>query len=203
MNIRSRSGSFAAAAALALLTSPLAVDALAAQSAQRQAAETAVPVKVDVVITRHKGEALVSSLPFSLYVRAAERHGNASVRMGVDVPVGTTTVTRNPYAEAGGQGTTTTSSRPDYRYVGTSVDCRVATAENGFLVFVNIQDSSIHTTAGETMPARIDSSAMAFRSFSLSNELPMQAGQTTEFGVATDKITGETIKVSVTINVAR
>jgi len=191
------------ACSLTIVTVTLALlagsDVVSAQAAQRQAVETA-PVKVDVVISRHKGDALVSSLPFSLYVRAAERAGRASVRMGVDVPVGTTTVTRGQGEEA---QQATSSTRPDYRYVGTMLDCQVTATDDGLRVFVNIQDSSIHTTAGENMPATIDPNAMAFRTFSLSNELQMQSGETKEFGVATDKITGETVKVNVTVNVVK
>jgi len=83
------------------------------------------------------------------------------------------------------------------------LDCQVTATDDGLRVFVNIQDSSIHTTAGENMPATIDPNAMAFRTFSLSNELQMQSGETKEFGVATDKITGETVKVNVTVNVVK
>jgi hypothetical protein len=198
ITLTTRRAFVSAFAAFALVAGPEAVDA---QSASRQASDP-VPVKVDVVISRHKGDALVSSLPYSLYVRADERGGSARVRMGVDVPVGSTMVTRGP-SESGGQQSTTSSSKPEYRYVGTSVDCRVTTTDAGLRVFVNIQDSSIHTTAGETMPTTMDANAMAFRTFSLSNELQMQSGETREFGVATDKITGETVKVNVTVNIVR
>jgi glucose-1-phosphate thymidylyltransferase len=71
-----------------------------------------IPAKVDVVIQRYQGDKRVASLPYTLTVSV---NGSPSqLRMGVDVPVGTTTTTRD--------GVTTT--QPSYRNVGTNIDCR-------------------------------------------------------------------------------
>jgi hypothetical protein len=45
--------------------------------------------------------------------------------------------------------------------------------------------------------------ASAFRTFSVGNSLPLRDGQTVEFASATDKVTGETVKVEVTLTIAK
>jgi hypothetical protein len=44
---------------------------------------------------------------------------------------------------------------------------------------------------------------MAFRSFTMTNSMLMRDGQTVQFATATDKVTGETIRVDVTLSVVK
>jgi hypothetical protein len=199
-----RTLSVAAAAVLAFTT------AIAAQ--QPPAAAPLLPAiqtKVDVVVSRYLGEKKTSSLPFTLWINIPansnpdRRAGSASLRMGVDVPVGTKTTTS---ANTSGSSTTTSgpTTMPQYRNVGTSVDGRVTTGDNGvFGVDVRVEDSSIYTpeAPGRGVPRITD--PMAFRTFSMLNNLPMRDGQTLEYATATDKISGEVVKVNVTLTVVK
>ena len=73
----------------------------------------ATPLRVDVVIARFLGEKKVASLPFAMVVTTPSNGTAAyqSMKVGVDVPVGTTTVTTGRSNPTGsqGQGSTTTS----------------------------------------------------------------------------------------------
>jgi hypothetical protein len=76
-------------------------------------------------------------------------------------------------------------------------------AEGKFSVNVRVQDSSIYTSpsSGRGVPRLVD--PLAFRTFSMDNRMEMRDGQTLEFAVATDKVSGETVKVDVTLNVVK
>lgn len=169
--------------------------------------------KVDVVVSRFEGEKKASSLPFTLWVDIPGPRtvgnssppppwGTASLRMGVDVPIGTKGSTS---AQTLGNTTTTDQKNTtQYRNVGTSIDCRLSQLEDGrFQVSVSVEDSSIYTPGapGRGTPRITD--PLAFRTFSLNNALPMRDGQTLQYATATDKISGETVKVDVTFNVVK
>ena len=166
-----------------------------------------IPVKVDVVLSRYQGDKKTSSLPFTVWVNVGDRgSANGSVRMGVDVPVGSKTTTNsvpNPSVDPQAR-TASTSSAMEYRNVGTSVDAYLQPAAEGkFSVNVRVQDSSIYTSlsSGRGVPRLVD--PLAFRTFSMDNRMEMRDGQTLEFAVATDKVSGETVKVDVTLSVVK
>src|SRR5205823_822791 len=160
-----------------------------AQDVPASPAKAIIPVRVDVVLSRFDADnKKTSSLPFSLYVNINEMESpsyakRTSVRMGVDVPIGTVTSTST-------QGVSTT--KPDYRSVGTNIDCGGVTTDDGrFKLGLSITDSSIFSAdqSARTMPRVTDPSA--FRQFSTSNSVTVKDGQTLQFATATDKITGE------------
>jgi hypothetical protein len=153
-----------------------------------------IPARVDVVISRFAGDKKTATLPYSLMVNINGDHynqGRTSIRMGVDVPVGTTTVTRD--------GVTTT--QPSYRNVGTNIDCYGTARDDGrFSLYVNVVDASF--VGGDPRTARVQDPA-AFMTFSTSNHLTLRDGQTLQFTLATDKVTGEVVKVDVTLTVIK
>ena len=166
-----------------------------------QAPSDVVPLKVQIVVSRSKGDTPVSSLPFELMVNANAR-ANTTLNMGVDVPV-----------PAGPNSIT-------YRRVGNNITCSSARYENGTVTLeLSIEDSSVHadqSPAGPsgTSPAPPSSATPPpggatyaagsgppwplFRSFSTTTVVSMREGQSVQFTLATDKQTGETLKVSVT-----
>jgi hypothetical protein len=176
------------------------IDAIVTQASQQ--ANPRVPIKVDVVLTRFQGDKKVGSLPFTLWVTASQRGGAepTSLRMGVDVPVGTVSQSRATNAN----NTERTTTGPDYRYVGTQIDVWAApTEDTRYSVNLRLTDSSVFTADQEGRAAIKAADAMAFRTFTTSNTLTMRDGQTLQFATATDKITGEVIKVDVTITVVK
>ncbi len=199
-----------------VLSAPIPINAgmpqaaSAAQDAAKPAALPAIPVRVDISFTRFQGEKKVSSLPFSLLASAADwREGTnpVSIRMGVDVPVGTSTTTENQTTPAGSgatRSTGTTRTNVQYRSVGTDIDCRVNRLdENRYSVRVSVSDSSIYSPDGDAGKGVKNLDPAAFRTFSTANTVVMRDGQTVLFGVGTDKISGETLKVEVTLHVVK
>jgi hypothetical protein len=180
-------------------------------------------IKVEVVLSRYQGDKRTSNMPFTLWLSAATGGGGgASLRVGVDVPIGSTSATTtesrmNPSGR--GQNTTGTmeaTTKPEYRNVGTSVDANAwrESADGQYQVRVSLTDTSVFdadslrtadAAARGVQGAAVTtaSNASAFRTFSLSNTLPMRDGQTIEFASATDKVTGETVKLTVAMNVAK
>jgi hypothetical protein len=164
-----------------------------------------IPVKVDVVLSRFQGEKKISSLPYTLFANA--NGSSANLRIGVDVPVGSSVVTSGNENPTGGGRTTTTSSttnRTEFRNIGTSIDCWVRQLPDGrFMVNLRVQDSSIFTADGESRATLKLADPMAFRTYTFSNELPMRDGQSLLWATATDKITGEILKLESTLTVVK
>ena len=177
-----------------------------AQGDQAAPALAAVPVQVDVVMTRWQGDKRVSSIPFVLIANPSSRGSSTSIRMGVDVPVGTSTsnVTQTSGATTSNQRAVATAKvATEFRNVGTDIDAQVTRGDAAnFSVYLNIRDSSIFTSDQTKMPSAM-ADPTAFRTFSASNTLDMTDGQTRLFGVATDKITGETMRIEVKLTVLK
>jgi hypothetical protein len=173
------------------------------------------PAKVDVVIERYQADKKVSSMPFSLWVtggNAPQNDSRGSLRIGVDVPIGSTTETRG--ANASGSTRSDTTTVPQYRNVGTSIDCFLSMTDDGkYVLRVNLNDTSIFDPSaqrqaalaarGLATPTPRTMDASAFRTLSFNNTLLMHDGQTAELASATDKITGEVVKAQVTLTIAK
>jgi hypothetical protein len=190
------------ALALALAPTPAA---RVGQAPGTQPAAKPLPVslKLDVTLTRLQGEKKVSSMPFTLWIATGT---NVSLRMGVDIPVGSSLVTSGNENAAGNRTTTVTSTtnRVEFRNVGTSIDCWVNPAPDGrFTVDLRIQDSSIFTSDADTRAPLKLVDPMAFRTFSFSNQLLMRDGQTTQWASAPDKFTGEVLRVDTMLTVLK
>jgi hypothetical protein len=154
-----------------------------------------IPIKVDVVISRYQAEKKTGSLPYSLMINANGPSGQnrTSLRMGVDVPIGQTTRTEN--------GVTT--SQMNYRNVGTSIDSNAETDDAGrFRVYVSISHSAIVTADQSATPLRMPDPT-SFRQFTTTNYLSLKDGQSVQFIMATDNITGEVLKVDVSVTVIK
>lgn len=203
----------------AISTLALAIAAgspLAAQ--QAQPTPKRVPAaRVSVVLERYQADKKVSSLPFSLWLTPQFQNGtqsSGSVRIGVQVPIGSTTTTRGTTS-----GNTTSSNVmavPQYQDVGTQIDCHLfPTDQDGlYILAIRLSDSSIYdpNAAREAaLVARGLASAKAspipesplFRNFTFDNSVQMHDGQTAEYVNAADKITGEIVKAIVTLNVQK
>jgi hypothetical protein len=187
--------------AAAALMSAIAAPAVAQATQEKPAPPPKMQAKVDVVITRYQGDKKVASQPYMMMPTINTSNGGyASLRIGVDVPIGTTTTTRPPNAN-GTPGVTTTE--PKYQNVGTNMDCQVNPLPDGrFEVMVSVTDSSLFSPDGSAFSTR-PSEASAFRTFQGRNTLIMRDGQTMLLTTATDKVTGEVIKVEVTFTLIK
>ena len=114
---------FASGAALAQEPKPAPEpQALLAGRVQAKSPAPAIPLEVQVVISRYQGEKKVSSLPYTLAVNSDNI--NSQLTVGANIPVPVTT-----FSPAGGN--TAPLMSYNYQNIGTNIDCRVTTAEDG------------------------------------------------------------------------
>ena len=158
-----------------------------------EAAKPLVPVKVQLVLSRFRGEKKISSLPYMLGVAANERVWT-NVRMGIEVPIGRK---GDPLTPGGGIS---------YRSVGTNIDCMAdSTAEGPFRVAIRVEDSSVlaEPSKGTTDSTPIAGDMPAFRSFKANFTMLLRDGQSTQYTSAVDPVSGEVMKIDVTLNVIK
>jgi hypothetical protein len=166
----------------------------AGAAAQQAPIAAQANLKFTVVISRFQGEKAekrIGSLPFVLSVGAGD---STSLRMQSEVPIPTTTFLKDT-----GRPETGTQYRP----VGTSIDVRTQfQPETGrYRIYLAISDSQLFI-ADPTSPSTALRSGTV-QSFTAQNWLSMRDGETIQYTAATDKMTGEVVKVDVTLNVMK
>jgi hypothetical protein len=180
----------------------LAGAAAAQEAAQQGASAETVPaaqeeaegrkpprlVRVQIVLTRYQGERKLSSLPYT--VLASTDNRNVRVRMGVEVPV---------------------PVPPGYQYknVGTNIDCRVEErAQDLYQVRLDAENSSVYrrtedASSGASSEASIAEDRPMFRTFKVSISPVLRDGQSVQGVASTDPVTGEVVKIDLTLNVVK
>jgi len=153
-----------------------------------------VPLRVQVTIARFEGERKVASMPYTLVV-SPSRTSRASIRMGIEVPVRVGAATDK-------DGKPTSWSH-QYRNVGTNIDCRALPRTPGdqYGIELQVEQSSVNP-GGEKLPA-VANDLPFFRTFNTSFTALLRDGQTATHIVATDPVTGESVRIDVTLNVVR
>ena len=156
----------------------------------------AIPLEVQVVLARYQGEKRISSMPYVLAVNA--NGAVASLNMGADVAVPSTTFT-----PAGSGATPSPLVSFNYRSVGTSITCNATTtSEDGrFEVVLGVDDNSVYVKEENPPPGL--AGMPSFRSFRSRNTLLLRDGQTRQYTAATDRVSGETIRIDVTLKVVK
>lgn len=190
---------------------------LGAQQPQAQVKKVP-PARVSVLIERYLADKKVSSMPFTLALTSSGFNGgtrsSSSLRIGVNVPIGSTTTTRG--TTSGNSTQNAVTQAPQYQDVGTQIDCTLSPSDldGQYLLEIRLSDSSIYDPAADreaalaqrgVVPTRTAKlpDASAFRTFSFNNVMDMRDGQTAEYVNATDKMTGEVVKVLVTLNIQK
>lgn len=191
-------------AALALVWPTLTPTVIA-----QQAPRLAPSAKVDIVVERYQGDKKIASLPYSLWLSrspAGPVQATGSLRIGVQVPIGTVTQTSGTNGNGQTRSDTTTTSF-QYQNVGTQIDCYLTTVEDHYWLAVNLRDTSLFDAgARQTLSAGRAATtppAAALREFQFNSTMEMRDGQTAEFENATDKVSGEVVKTLVTLTIAK
>jgi hypothetical protein len=173
----------------AVLLPLLASAALAQQTPEP---EKGPVVKVQVVLSRYEqqptGERRTSSLPFTML--ATSNGDKVSVRTGTQVPIQTQSADKVVNFQ--------------YVDVGSSIDCTVKTAANGrFNVILMVQDRSA-LDKPETLGSGANVTTQPIlRNFTYTNSILLKDGESKQFVAASDKGSGDIVKVDVTINVEK
>jgi hypothetical protein len=159
-------------------------------------ANAVTPLDLEVVISRFQGDKKVGSLPYSLSVNASERGELTRLRMGASVPV----PVMGP-ATQDGKSTVPAGPIPfNYKDIGTNVDASGKPLGDGrFTIFLSVSESSLVTSSQDSQQGGVP----VIRTFSSANNLVMRDGQTRQFTAAADRVTGEVVKVEVTLKVAK
>ena len=186
-----------------------------AEEAHRKAAEASradlekmnaiVPIDLEVVISRYQGDKKTSSLPYALtvntvYYQNVNDAPLTSLRMGGEVPLPTMSFTVDGKPLTGFP----TGGPVTYKAVGTNIDARGRILDGGrFEIWVSVQDDAIATPQGVAAGSTSSATLPVIRSFRVSNNVVLKDGQTRQFTAAADRITGEVVKVDVTLRVAK
>jgi len=155
-----------------------------------------VNLRVQLVISRHQGEKKLASLPYTFVVTTGG--SRARMRMGIDTPVPITS------SSDGKQ-----SMSVQYRTVGTNIDCQaIDRGEGRFQLSIGVENSSAlefqkGPSSGGVAPS-VDANPTGsplFRRFDTNLDLWFRDGQNVQTIASTDPVTGEVVKIDVTINV--
>jgi hypothetical protein len=143
------------------------------------------PVQVQVVISRYRDDKKVASTPYLLSVPlATAAGGQGQLQIGGQVPV----------PAGNGPGV-------QYRNVGTSINVTVRpSGDSRYEVTANVSESSV-AGEGQSGLAAIPGVAPVLKTYTSGSTLVLRDGQTAQFNAATDPITGETVRVDVTLTV--
>jgi hypothetical protein len=198
-----------ACAAVLLFAAP------AAKAQDKPATETPVPevvepAKLQIVLTEYDGTKKISSMPYSIPFILSRTPLTSSLRMGVRVPVNTSSKTGDSSLTYVDVGTNIDVSDIDYRMNQT----HVSATPGRFSVDIKIDRSSLYVpsrdkdghidggkdwTAGEPPPGN----EPMIRQFRGDVTLLLRDGQESEATVATDPLTGRVLKVEAVLNIMK
>jgi type II secretory pathway component GspD/PulD (secretin) len=192
-----------------VLSSALAVQPLAqAQQTERRepppqgvavagAKGLVTPLEVQIVISKFQGDKRISSIPYVLAVNA--NSSSAQLNVGADIPVQSTTF--SPVVD----GKPANPLRSfNYRSVGTNIECSAVTAEDGrFELSLAVDESSVVTNLTPGNKDQPLAELPVFRSFKSRNKVLLRSGQTRQYTAATDRVSGETVRIEVTLTVVK
>ena len=147
-----------------------------------------IVLKVTVNISRWEGEKKVGNSPYVLMVvpswgeRASKNvdGDRTSLQMGSEYPL-----------PLGADG------KVNYKPLGTNITAAAHPVEAGkYNVYVSVQDTQVDRP-------KPNMGLPSFQNFRADNRLVMGDGQTIQYSVATDAITGQIVKLDVTLNVVK
>jgi len=171
------------------------------QAAPGQSFQPNIPVtvKLTVVLSRFNGEKKVGSLPFLVMVVPGADPGRdgeqTQLQTGARVPVPQTTF-------SGDNKAPTTSY--SYQQFGTNITASARNIDAAtFNVGLTVTDSQLLSDTPEQAQYSQGVRLPRYQSFTSSNRLILRDGQTVQYTAATDKTSGEVIKLDVTLNVIK
>jgi hypothetical protein len=163
-----------------------------AQAPDKVPAPAGTPVKVQIVLSRYDGDRKTASMPYTLLVNAGDSDNRVTLRMGVALPI----------TGVGKDGPVVT-----VHDIGTNMDCTVTPADTGrFRVNLAVNHSSVFESDQKHLQAtlpRPGDNGQLVRSFTSSFFLLLRDGQTGQSIAATDPVTGEVMKIDVTLTVVK
>ena len=151
-------------------------------------------LRVQILLARYQGEKKISSLPYVLGV--VSNGTKTSLRVGTQLPIASTMF---------GPGNQPSMSY-SYKDLGTNIDCQAQdTASGTYNLAITISDSSVQLESleGSATKKATVSDVPAFRAFNATFSMLLRDGQTMQYASATDSVSGEVVKIDVTLNVLK
>ena len=176
---------FVGAAMVALLSGPVAraQDTLLDKPGAFPPRKEQTPLKVRVVLSKLKDDKLTASLPYTLPCNAEDRLSH--LRMGIEVPVMVASKEGPPAMQ--------------YKNVGTNIDCRAYAMDEGrYRLEMTVEHSALYSPQGEGARATMDGTPL-FRTFRTAFVPVLRAGESLQYTTATDPVSGEVVKIDVTL----
>jgi hypothetical protein len=176
--------------------------------------DTVVPLDLQVTVSRYQGEKKISSFPYQLSVNAVHRDAPkimnipgdlssrvTSVRMGAKVPIPTMAA---PTVDGKPVTGMLTVNPVQYQEIGTAIDASATHAGDisTFDIGVSVEDTSVYNPKPDGQASSTDALPV-IRTFRSSNHMVLKDGQTRQFTLAADRVSGETLRVDVTLKVAK
>jgi hypothetical protein len=163
--------------------------------------KTPTLLRVQIAIARYQGERKVANVPYTVLVTTDGKH--VRLRMGVEVPI-----TVASFGKPDAPSNPVTSFQ--YKNVGTNIDCRVEdqVGDGLFQLMVGVESSSIYTTSEGRTPGGLVETGLVpdrplFRTFNININPILRDGQTVQTVASTDPVTGEVVKIDLTLNVVK
>jgi len=146
------------------------------------------PVKLQVVMTRYEGEKKASSMPYTVLFNAAEPNEKPvakTIMMGVQVPL--QTIVRDAPTVA-------------FKDVGARISGTATSVGGGrYRLILDIEQSFVADGQGRSGITV----GPVLRTFRDSIDVVLRDGQTTQSSSATDPVTGEVLKIDLTLAVVK
>ena len=164
-------------------------------------APVSIPLRIQLVIARYQGDRKISSVPFTLFVNATELANrveeSSRLQMGVEVPIPAVPAPAEAKQNAAGQ-----AAPLQYRPFGTNINCFAKVLDNGrFKLSLAIDESMPYSDQDRSRST--SSPAPVFRSFRVTSFVVLKDGQSEQFSTATDRFSGEVVKMDVTLSVVK
>jgi hypothetical protein len=97
-----------------------------------------------------------------------------------------------------------TTSSVSYENVGMNIDCRATALDDGrFEVTLTINETSVITDPQDLKGTPAADSYPVFRSYQSTNTVFVKDGQNTQFTAATDRVSGEVVRVEVKVTIVK
>lgn len=152
---------------------------------------TYIPLRLQITISRYQGDKKIGNLPYSLSLGIGGPR--VQFRVGAQVPYATTSLS---------DGVKTPSY--SYRDVGVGIDVsgQVIVEAGLYKMDITVSDTSV-SSSSQIQGAPAITGVPIFRNFSTGGTVMLRDGQTTQLTAAGDPITGETMRVDVTLTVVK
>jgi hypothetical protein len=150
---------------------------------------TNVPLQVQIVIARFQGEKRISNIPYTLTMNYP---GRANLRLNADMPMPMSTISAG---DAKQEPVTSFTMRP----VGTNIDVSSVSNEavdGRYALTVTVSETWFQPA--DTVDRAAKNLAPVSRTYQSANTVQVRDGEIAQVTAATDRATGEVIRIEVT-----